>query len=87
MPYHSFRGVFFLCLESGIYGIHIFGAMKTLDDCLIAFWTFHGNHIVLGCADAVPELLVLQISGLSFATAIETVAALETQEIHAVSLE
>ena len=74
-------------MQSGIFCSYIFGAMKTLDDCLIAIWTFHGNHIVLGCADAVPELLVLQISGLFFATAIETVAALETQEIHAVSLE
>jgi hypothetical protein len=61
--------------------------MKTLDHCLIASWTFHGNHIVIGCADSVPELLVLQISGLSFATVIETVAAFETQEIHDVSLE
>ena len=74
-------------MQSGIYGFYIFGAMKILDHCLIASWTFHGNHIVIGCADAVPELLVLQISGLSFATVIETVAALETQEIHAVSLE
>ena len=87
MLLHSFKGHLLPCIQRGIFYSYIFGAMKTLDDCLIAFWTFHGNHIVLGCADAVPELLVLQISGLSFATAIETVAALETQEIHAVSLE